>query len=419
MDLSNGHSFRVTKKNVGGQGFGHGYLINATRSHATTGVPTFSLYDASHSRITGQKAEGGCQPYFSHDGKWGFWMGGGGGPINRIDLKTRKISPILKANDPRMPKNRHYLYFPMVSRDGRMFACGASPNQHDHFNADYDIFVAPMNPKTLEIIGEPVRYSFDRGCDRFPDVFLAGSRRHRQASVSKAPKASEHASGSWPSRARASSSCSRRPTSRISFPPPTATRNAVLPCVREDSARFDHNIAMVLSGGAFLAEEAGDDLLAECRKSNQLTVEAVIRPTVSISRGRPGSSPSPAIRAAAISHSGSRAGQTRLPAPDAQDRRERRESRDDALPDLARPAGACGRHLPAQGDSPPISTARKSIAARERPGKLLATGRRSICSSATNSTAIETGQARWKASPSTTGSWARRSPAKRRAVSQR
>ena len=277
MDLSNGHSFRVTKKNVGGQGFGHGYLINATRSHATTGVPTFSLYDASHSRITGQKAESGCQPYFSHDGKWGFWMGGGGGPINRINLKTRKISPILKANDPRMPKNRHYLYFPMVSRDGRMFACGASPNQHDHFNADYDIFVAPMNPKTLEIIGEPVRYSFDRGCDRFPDVFLAGSRRNRQASVSKAPKTSEHASGSWPSRREG-----------LVFLFETADKPNLVPSSDghpergftmrpRGRARFDHNHAMVLSGGAFLAEEAGDDLLAECRKSNQLTLEAVIR----------------------------------------------------------------------------------------------------------------------------------------------
>ena len=61
----------------------------------------------------------------------------------------------------------------MVSRDGRMFACAASPNQHDHFTADYDIFVARMDPKTLEVLGEPVRYSFHPGCDRFPDVFLA------------------------------------------------------------------------------------------------------------------------------------------------------------------------------------------------------------------------------------------------------
>ncbi len=198
FDLGSGKSVRLTEKSVSGQGFGHGYLINATRTHATTGVPTFSLYDGSHSRITQQKAEGGCQPYFSHDGRWGFWMGGGGGPINRINLKTRQVSPILKANDPRMPKNRHYLYFPMVSRDGRMFACGASPNQHDHFKSDYDIFVSRMNPETLEIVGEPVRYSFDPGCDRFPDVFLAPSKHVEQASASKPRKVSVDKNSTWP-----------------------------------------------------------------------------------------------------------------------------------------------------------------------------------------------------------------------------
>ena len=214
MDLSSGQSVRVTEKSASGQGFGHGYLINASKTHATTGVPTFSLYDASHRSIKDQGAQGGCQPYFSHDGQWGFWMGGAGGPINRIHLKTRQVSPILKANDPRMPKDRHYLYFPMVSRDGRMFACAASPNQHDHFKSDYDIFVARMNPKTLEIVEEPVRYSFDPGCDRFPDVFLSRSERSEHASTSKVPEDAAQDSGAWPSRAKASSSCSRQPTDR-------------------------------------------------------------------------------------------------------------------------------------------------------------------------------------------------------------
>lgn len=278
MDLSNGHSSRVTEKNANGQSFGHGFLINATRTHATTGVPTFSLYDASRSRITGRKAEGGCQPYFSHDGKWGFWMGGAGGPINRIDLKTRQVSPILKANDPRMPKNRHYLYFPMVSRDGRMFACGASPDQHDHFKSDYDIFVSRMDPKSLEIVGEPVRYSFDPGCDRFPDVFLAVRRQDEQASAPKTPATSNHATGSWPSRRQGLVflfEAADKPNLVPSADGHPERTYAIQPRGR---GRFDHDHAMVLSGGSFVADEASGDLLAECRKSHQLTVEAVIRP---------------------------------------------------------------------------------------------------------------------------------------------
>ncbi|QDU47896.1 LamG-like jellyroll fold domain-containing protein [Gimesia panareensis] len=169
LDLRKGKSTRVIKK---GDPV-HGYLINATRTHATNGRPSFPLYNASRSDIVNQKGLGGCQPYFTHDGRWGFWMGSSGGPINRFNLETRQASPILKRNDPRMPRGRSYLYFPMVARDGRLFACAASPNQHDHFHSDYDIFVAPLNPRTLELTGTPVRYSFHKGTDRFPDVFLA------------------------------------------------------------------------------------------------------------------------------------------------------------------------------------------------------------------------------------------------------
>ena len=223
LDVRNGQSTKLTKQKQGGERFGHGFLINAARTHATTGQPTFSLYDASGKTITGQSGLGGCQPYFSHDGRWGFWMGGAGGPINRIDLKTRQVSPILKANDPRMPKGRRYLYFPMVSRDGRMFACAASPNQHDHFKSDYDIFVARMDPKTLEILGEPVRYSFDPGCDRFPDVFLAAPEVARGgAAAADAPVAAGGDPAPWPAGATAWSSSSRRAIGRTWSPRPTA-----------------------------------------------------------------------------------------------------------------------------------------------------------------------------------------------------
>lgn len=169
LDLSSGKSSRLTGK-------GHpdaGYLVNATKTHATTGVPTFSIFDAEKRSIVDQQAQGGCQPYFTHDGRFGFWMGGAGGPINRIDLRTRQVAPIIAAADPRMPKERSYLYFPMVSRDGRYFTFAASPNQHDHFASDYDVFVARLDPEKLEIIDRPVRYTFDAKNDRFPDIFVA------------------------------------------------------------------------------------------------------------------------------------------------------------------------------------------------------------------------------------------------------
>ncbi|MHB1462865.1 MAG: LamG-like jellyroll fold domain-containing protein [Armatimonadota bacterium] len=153
---------------------GFGWLINAQKSFAVPGWPaSFNPINPTTHLITSGKQLNGCQPYFSADGKWGFWMGGGGGPINRYELATGNASPILNANDPRMPKERNYLYFPMLSRNGRLFTFAASPHQHDHFKSDYDIFVARTNPKTLEVIGNPVRYSFDPACDRFPDVYVS------------------------------------------------------------------------------------------------------------------------------------------------------------------------------------------------------------------------------------------------------
>ena len=47
------------------------------------------------------------------------------------------------------------------------------PDQHDHATSDYDIFVAPANPETLELTANPVRYTFHKATDRYPDVFLA------------------------------------------------------------------------------------------------------------------------------------------------------------------------------------------------------------------------------------------------------
>jgi hypothetical protein len=149
------------------------WLPNRTMTCATTGSPTFSPFDATTGKISEQAAFGGCEPYFTSDGIWGFWMGGAGGPINRIRLGARQVSPIINLHDARMPADRSYLYFPMFSPCQRLFAFGASPDQHDHATSDYDIFVAPAKPDTLQLVGNPVRYSFNRATDRYPDVFLA------------------------------------------------------------------------------------------------------------------------------------------------------------------------------------------------------------------------------------------------------
>lgn len=147
------------------------WLIDPTLSHATTGKPSFSVYQPEGRRVLQRRETGGCEPYFSHDGRWGYWIAGGGGPIDRIDLATREAATLVEKNDPRLGKG--YLYFPMLSRDGRLLAFGASDGGHDHFRSDYDVFAFPTDPDTLEIVGPPLRLTDDPATDRYPDVFLA------------------------------------------------------------------------------------------------------------------------------------------------------------------------------------------------------------------------------------------------------
>lgn len=149
-----------------------GYLVDATRSYAFDGQ-CYHPYDRGTRTIRKEGKEyGGCEPYASHDGLWGIRSSGAGGPLSRIRLSTGAMSSIIGKDDRRMPSGRGYLYFPMFSRCQRMFAFGASPNQHDHSKSDYDVFVSRADPKTLELIGRPVRYTFHPKTDRYPDVFL-------------------------------------------------------------------------------------------------------------------------------------------------------------------------------------------------------------------------------------------------------
>ncbi|MEM7587190.1 MAG: LamG-like jellyroll fold domain-containing protein [Acidobacteriota bacterium] len=151
----------------------HGWLVNATLTHATTGLPSFSAYDADRRRIVESGLLGGCQPYFSLDGRWGFWVAGAGGPIRSLDLASGAVGEILGKSDPRLPRDRGYLYFPMLSHDGSLFAWGASADEHDHMSSNYDVFVAPTDPDTLQLIGQPWQVTSHPGVDRFPDVYSA------------------------------------------------------------------------------------------------------------------------------------------------------------------------------------------------------------------------------------------------------
>jgi hypothetical protein len=173
LEISSGEERQLTEKPHPKFGF----LINPTMTHATLGrPPSFSLYDPERRSIAMRRAEDGCEPYFSHDGRWGFWIERNGGPVRRIDLLTGATGNIIEGGDRRMPDDHGYIYFPMLSSCQRLlaFAASRSGEEHDHFRADYDVFVGQVDPLSLELVDEPIRYTFDPGTDRFPDVFLSG-----------------------------------------------------------------------------------------------------------------------------------------------------------------------------------------------------------------------------------------------------
>lgn len=151
----------------------YGSLIDSRLGWAANGRAQFSTYHADRKALALRYDNRGCQPYFSYDGRWGFWTAGVGGPINRLELATGSASAILHKNDERMPPGLGYLYFPMLSRDGSMLAFAASRDEHDHFRSDYEIFVAEVDPESLELVAAPIRMTDDPATDRFPDVYVA------------------------------------------------------------------------------------------------------------------------------------------------------------------------------------------------------------------------------------------------------
>ncbi|MEM8961398.1 MAG: LamG-like jellyroll fold domain-containing protein [Acidobacteriota bacterium] len=150
----------------------HGWLVDPTLSWATPGLPTFSPYDATNQSVSTRQRRGGCQPYFSHDGRFGYWIAGAGGPVDRIELATGEVTTLLAKSDSRLPADQGYIYFPMVSRDGRALAVAASPDQHDHMRSNYDVFIGPTDPATLELLAPMIRITDHPATDRFPDLHL-------------------------------------------------------------------------------------------------------------------------------------------------------------------------------------------------------------------------------------------------------
>ncbi len=112
------------------------------------------------------KTTGGCEPSFTSDGKYMYWVQG---PKDfRIwDVEKDVEQQLLGTPD---YEKWNYTYFPRISRDCKWLTFGASPDQHDHNTSDYEIFIQEL--KDMKPIGKPIRITNDPRTDRWGDIFV-------------------------------------------------------------------------------------------------------------------------------------------------------------------------------------------------------------------------------------------------------
>lgn len=258
----------------------HGWLLDPKLRFATQGTPTFSPYDAAGLKVLPRPALGGCQPYFTTDGRFGFYIAGSGGPVRALDLMTRQTREILRKSDRRLPADRGYLYFPMISHDNTLLVWGASGGEHDHFTADYDIYIAELDPETLQLAGPPLLVGGGPGADRFPDVWSpAGARPRRSAPEPEEPDMVAKDSGS----ARPGEILVFRGGDHINLVLEGARPGGQeVSTVFEPKGRafYDREFALDLRGGSFLADAGTmERLLRGAMATNEMSLELFFEPT--------------------------------------------------------------------------------------------------------------------------------------------
>lgn len=286
---------------IDGPATAHGWLPDPTYSFATQGTPTFSPLAAAERLVRPRPTLGGCQPYFTADGRFGYYVAGAGGPIRAIELASGRKHEILRKGDPRLPADRRYLYFPMISGDRSLLVWGASDGGHDHFSADYDIFLAEIDSRSLELTGAPLRVSASPAADRFPDVWAPAGARPRPVSpppaAPAAPAPSEAAGTAVPGEVLVF-----RGGDYTNFVLDSAGQEAATVFEPKGRAWYDRDFALELRGGSFLADMGTmERLLAGLKATNEMSLELLFEEAG-------GAAGDPPRRAAIFSFSAGRGG---------------------------------------------------------------------------------------------------------------
>lgn len=245
-----------------------GWLIDATGRWATSSTAHFSPRDPETGTVRLATPLGGCQAWIAPGGQVGVWSAGAGGPIDAVELESRRTWTILAKHDPRLPSDRGYLYFPMLSRDRGLLAFAASNDDHSHFTADYDVFVIPVDPATLLPVGDPHRITRDPAVDRYPDVWRPGAPPPGLAPP--APAAPRTEATGWPA-VRDRLVLAWEAADRPNQVAPTAPADLL---ERTGAVWYDRRGRLALGGGQFaLSRQRAGEIAAALQATNTVTVE--------------------------------------------------------------------------------------------------------------------------------------------------
>jgi hypothetical protein len=272
LDLSSGAQRTI----VDGPERGEGFLVDPTGRWATSSTATFSSRDPESGEVRVATPFGGCEAWLAADGRTGVWTAGAGGPIDAIDLETRATWTILRKHDPRLPRDRGYMYFPMLSHDRTLLAVAASNDVHDHFRADYDVLVVELDPSTLQPVADAWRVTAHPSVDRYPDVWRdPASAPRRTAPAARPPTAQRAAAEGWPAAPAGLAwiwEGAERPNRRA----PDAASELL-----DESGEtwIDRRGRLALAGGFATADpESARRLIEELKASNTVTIEMVLEP---------------------------------------------------------------------------------------------------------------------------------------------
>ncbi len=272
---------------------GEGWLVAPGGQVVSGNTPTFSDHTEGEG-VRIRPSLGGCQPAFSLDGRFAVWSAGAGGPIDALDLATRRSWTVLEKGDPHLPAGRGYSYFPALSNDASLLAVGASAGEHDHFRADYDIYVLELDPSTL--LPAPSGANSARvvaphpGVDRFPDLYRparpvdrAGARGVQASgtSATAVPAAAEpHAGDALTRRGLVFLWQRADAENRVAADSSSETLQP------QGLAWVDRHRALALGGGSFSAAEETARRLAETLVAkHQMTLSLLVTPASLRERG--------------------------------------------------------------------------------------------------------------------------------------